>query len=138
MENLNKINCKLITTSIIILVVIGLYILFISISNKKLIMSISNISTVCITNKVLIYSNLEYEVYSTIGDKLKYSGKIKYKGNLNSLVNTVKTYKPDNETLVNYRIVLNNGEEIVASIEKAKELNDFLSLINIDDLFWCN
>lgn len=142
MENLNKINRRLITISIIILVVIGIYILFITFSNKmndkKLIMSISDVSKMCLSNKVLIYSNLEYRVHGPINDKLKYSGKIKYNGNLNSLVNTVKTYKPDTETLVNYRIVLNSGEEITASIDKAKELNDFLSLINIDDLFWCN
>jgi len=101
-------------------------------------MSISDISKVCISNKLLIYSNLEYQVYGFMNNELKYSGKIDYDENLNSLINTVKTYKPDTETLLNYRIVLNNDEEIIASINDAKKLNDFLSLIPVDDLFWCD
>jgi predicted transcriptional regulator len=142
MKKLNNRNKCLILVSLIILAVIGSYMVIVSIldktKNENLLMSISDISKNCISNKVLIYSNLEYQVIGSINNELRKSGKVNYKKDINALVDEVRSYKPDNEKYINYLIILNDGKEITASINDATELNNLLSLIPLDDLFFCD
>jgi hypothetical protein len=139
---MNKFSKWLLILAAIILIVIGSYMIIVSILDKtkdeRLLMSISDISKNCISNKVLIYSNLEYEVVGPVNNELRKSGTVDYKKDINALVDDVRSYKPDNEKYINYLIILSDGKEITASINNATELNNLLSLIPLDDLFFCD
>lgn len=123
------------------LFLLGINLFFINLFNnsdkEKLIMSITDVSKKCLSNRVQIYSNDKYRVYSSTNDKLIKKGNLNYNQDFNILIDKIKTYEADNKAYMNYKIILNNNEVIYASIEYATELNELLDLIPLNNLFEC-
>jgi len=121
---------------LIIITIVALFMLKEKTEEKTVLMVISDVSKKCLSNVVTIYSNGEYLV-RTGTDQEKQRGKLNYSGNLENLVDIIKTYEPDMSTLMNYKIELSDGDVVYAAIKNAKKLNELLDSIPLDNLFWC-
>lgn len=121
--------------SVICLAVVGLKVLGSRGDDWQL--QVSDVSKNCYSNVLNIYSDKDYVVLSAIGSKVIAKGKSNYPKSIDFLENEIKNYKPDKESLMNYKIKSKSDTEIYADQYNSPELAEFIKTIKVENLFWC-
>lgn len=100
-------------------------------------MQISDVSKHCFSNVLDVYANKEYSVVSGVGNKIIAKGKSNYPKSVDYLVNKIKTYPIDNESMLNYKVIFKDNDEVIVDQGNSPEIKKFLDTIALDNLFWC-
>lgn len=101
-------------------------------------LQISDVSKNCYSNTLNIYPNKDYAVVSGVGDRLIARGKSTYSKTLEHLTKKVNTYPADQEPSMNYKVEFKTGEIVYVDQNNSPELDNLISTIKVDNLFWCD
>ena len=120
--------------SIISIFVISCILSFVSFSKDNYLLKITDVSCGCPTNSLYVYKDKSYVLIGIDGEVLD-EGRIDYKDSMNTLINDIKTSDRSDMGL-NYQVEFINYDYYVVDKYSDNKLNEFLSLIDYDNLFF--
>ncbi len=120
--------------SIISIFVISCILLFVSFSKDNYLLKITDVSCGCPTNSLYVYKDKSYVLVGIEGEVLD-EGIVNYNKSIDTLVKDIKS-SSKSEYGLNYQVDFDNYEYYVVDQYLDSELNEFLSLIDYDNLFF--
>ena len=120
--------------SIISIFIISCILLFVSFKEDNYLLKITDVSCSCPSNSLYVYKDKSYVLIGIDGEVLD-EGRIDYKDSMNTLINDIKTSDRSDMGL-NYQVEFINYDYYVVDKYSDNKLNEFLSLIDYDNLFF--
>ncbi len=120
--------------SIISIFIISCILLFVSFNEDNYLLKITDVSCSCPSNSLYVYKDKSYVLIGIDGEVLD-EGRIDYKDSMNTLINDIKTSDRSDMGL-NYQVEFINYDYYVVDKYSDNKLNEFLSLIDYDNLFF--
>lgn len=110
--------------------------------NKKdtvLLFTVNDVSKKCYSNSLKVYSNCKYEIVGISYDDNE-PNIIKtdlYNYDIDKVINALDNKTCDNDSLLNYEVVVDEDESYCIGINSNHELTKFIASLNEENLFWC-
>ena len=120
--------------SIISIFIISCILLFVSFKEDNYLFKITDVSCSCPSNSLYVYKDKSYVLIGIDGEVLD-EGRIDYKDSIDTLINDIKTSDRSDMGL-NYQVEFINYDYYVVDKYSDNKLNEFLSLIDYDNLFF--
>lgn len=110
--------------------------------NKKdtvLLFTVNDVSKKCYSNSLKVYSNGKYEIVGINydGDEPNIIKINLYNYDINKVINALDNKTCDNDSHLNYKVVVDEDETYCIGINSNHELTKFISSLNEEKLFWC-
>lgn len=110
--------------------------------NKKdtvLLFTVNDVSKKCYSNSLKVYSNGKYEIVGiSYGDNEPNIIKTDlYNYDIDKVINALDNKTCDNDSLLNYEVVVDEDESYCIGINSNHELTKFIASLNEENLFWC-
>jgi hypothetical protein len=99
---------------------------------------VSDVSRACYSNVLHVYSNKDYVVRSSIGNRVIDHGTSSYPNSIDYLENEIKNYLSDAEFGMNYEIESKNSTDVLINQYNSPEFKKFIDTIDVENLFWCD
>ena len=120
--------------SIISIFIISCILLFVSFNEDNYLLKITDVSCSCPSNSLYVYKDKSYVLIGIDGEVLD-EGKIDYKDSMDTLICDIKN-SDKNDMGLNYQVEFINYDYYVVDKYSDNKLNEFLSLIDYDNLFF--